>query len=243
MASLYVDPDNAPNDVGVRGGSPDTVEDHWQKVNTAIAAAESGDVIYCMSGTYDATTQGANWIVTFDGSEDSHTLTVMPYDDASITWNFNDGTGLAYRIYITAASADITIQGIEWTTTATNSNCIFRLNSANTVATLDGITYDANIANNVVNVRSGARLNIVDCSLIENSSYTTVYIDGAMSDGLYVSGSTISNTKTAASHFGIAGDETITCPNVSIVDSIIRGGAAGFKSYQWTSRIFSQNSI
>jgi len=242
-ASLYVDPDNAPNDVGVRDGSPNTAEDHWQKVNTAIAAADSDDVIYCMSGTYNATTQGATWIVTFDNSEDSHTLTVMPYDDASITWNFNDGSWVAYRIYITAASANITIQDIVWTTTDTYSARVFRLNSATTEVTLDGITYNASAANNVVNVLSGARLNIVDCSLTENSGNTVVYIEGAMSDGLYVSGSTISNPKTAASHYGIAGAETIACPNVSIVDSTIKGNSAGFKSYQWASRIFSQNSI
>ena len=77
MADKYVDPDNGGD------GAAGTVGDPYKTIEKAIAQVGSGNTIHLMEGTYDTTTQGANWKIFF--STDSKPIFLAPYNSATIT--------------------------------------------------------------------------------------------------------------------------------------------------------------
>lgn len=134
-ATYYVDPAR-PNDTG-NGTTPATAE---KTVAAGINDCGDGDTLKLITGTYNTTTQGANWYILFDAGESAESITIEPYttsvtlttasnQSSHLFWNGADGGSVIFNNIIfsgeTSAATSIIRMAANTSNNITFNNCTF----------------------------------------------------------------------------------------------------------------------
>lgn len=189
---IYVDPARA-DDTG-SGATPALAK---KTIAAAYAAVDAGGSVYLLAGTYDDTTQGATWQVTFSSAKSvtikpdpatSPTITLAPSNATRQVYFSQAGATYTHRlegVTVTALANSRplestgtcagTIQVVDCTFTSGNKASYFPPSGARTIL-IDGCTITT--SDYAFNLGSAALVTIRDCTFASTNAVGVLYFAG-----------------------------------------------------------------
>lgn len=211
---LYVNP-AAADDTG-DGTTPATAK---KTIAAAYAAVDAGGSVYLLAGTYDDSTQGATWQVTFSAAKSctikpdpatAPTITLAPSNATRQVYFSQAGASYTHRlegVTVTALSNSRplesssamagTIQAVDCTFTSGNKSSFFPSSGARTIL-VDGCTFTC--SDYVLNIGSAALCTVTGCTMTSTYASGVIRLAGGTVRNTLVTG----NTCTCVGPFVIA---------------------------------------